>query len=160
VPDATALAAEDPYQFQWWALSLVGARPVEQKKGADQGIDGRLFFHDEGRHGRTKQVILSVKSGAMSVKDVRDLRGVIEREHAQIGVLISLREPTRPMRTEAASAGFYTSPWANHPRLQLLTIADLFEARGIDYPGWVTTTFKAAPRPRPREYENLLMPLQ
>ena len=68
MPDAEALAAEDAYQFQWWALSLVVARPVEQKKGADRGIDGQLFFHDEGTHGRTKQVILSVKLGAVSVK--------------------------------------------------------------------------------------------
>lgn len=133
---------------------------MEQKKGADRGIDGRLFFHDEGPRSRTKQVTLSVKSGTISVKDVRDLRGVIEREQAQIGVLISLREPTRPMRTEAASAGFYASQWGNHPRLQVLTIEDLFEARGIDYPGWVNTTFRPAPRARPREYENLEMPLE
>ncbi len=160
LPDARALAAEDRFEFQCWTLSLVGARPVEPKKGADQGIDGRLFFHDEGRHGRTKQVILSVKSGAISVRDLRDLRGVIDREQAQIGVLISLREPTRPMRTEAARAGFYTSPWGRHPRLQPLTIADLFEAKGIDYPGWINVTFRSAPRPQPREYDNLAMPLE
>ena len=160
LPDAQALAAEDAFEFQCWALSLVGARPGEPRRGADQGIDGRLFFHDEGRHGQTKQAILSVKSGAISVKDMRDLRGVIEREQAQIGVLISLREPTRPMRTEAARAGFYTSPWGRHPRLQLLTIADLFEAKGIDYPGWINVTFRTAPRPRPREYDNLEMPLE
>ena len=160
IPDAEALAAEDRFEFQCWALGLVGARPVEPKKGADQGIDGRLFFHDEGPRGRTKQVILSVKSGAVSVKDMRDLRGVIDREKAHIGVLITLREPTRPMRTEAANAGFYRSQWGNHSRLQVLTIADLFEAKGIDYPGWVNTTFKTAPRARPREYENLEMPLE
>jgi site-specific DNA-methyltransferase (adenine-specific) len=160
LPDARALAGEDPYQFQIWALGLVGARPTELKKGADRGIDGRLFFHDEGKSGRTKQIILSVKSGGISVKDVRDLRGVIEREQAQIGVLISLQEPTRPMRTEAASAGFYTSPWGRHQRLQLLTITELFEAKGIDYPGWVNTTFRTAPRPQPREYDNLEMPLE
>ena len=41
-----------PYQFQWWALGLVNARPVEQKKGADKGIDGRIFFHDEAESGK------------------------------------------------------------------------------------------------------------
>jgi site-specific DNA-methyltransferase (adenine-specific) len=82
LPDAEVLAAEDPYQFQWWALGLVGARPVERKKGADQGIDGRIFFNDEGRHGRTKQVILSVKSGHLKLSDLRDLRGVLQREAA------------------------------------------------------------------------------
>jgi site-specific DNA-methyltransferase (adenine-specific) len=105
-------------------------------------------------------VILSVKSGGVSVKDIRDLRGVVEREKAHIGVLITLREPTRPMRTEALNAGFYTSPWGRHRRLQLLTIEDLFEAKGIDYPGWVNTTFRTAPRPRSREYDNFQMPLE
>lgn len=106
LPDAAALVSKDPDQFQWWAPGLVGARPVERKKGADQGIDGRIFFHDEGKHGRTKQVILSVRSGHLKLNDLRDLRGVVQREAAQIGVLISLQTPTRPMRTEAASAGF------------------------------------------------------
>jgi len=71
---ATQLAKDDPYQFQWWTLGLVGARPVEKKKGADKGIDGRMYFHDEGVSGKTKQIILSVKGGNVSVKDVRDLR--------------------------------------------------------------------------------------
>ena len=48
LPDAEELAQQDPYQFQWWALGLVHARPTEQKKGADKGIDGRIYFHDEG----------------------------------------------------------------------------------------------------------------
>jgi hypothetical protein len=154
------LAAEDRFAFQCWAVGLVGAFPIKARRGADHGIDGRLFFRDEGPHGRTKQVILSVKSGALSVRDMRDLRGVIDREQAQIGVLITLREPTGPMRREAASAGFYTSSWGRHPRLQLLTITDLFEAKGIDYPGWINTTFRTAPRPRSREYDNLEMPLE
>ena len=42
--DAEVLAGTDSYQFQLWALGLVGARPSELKKGADKGIDGRLFF--------------------------------------------------------------------------------------------------------------------
>jgi adenine specific DNA methylase Mod len=78
LPDAQALAAEDPFQFQWWALGLVGARPVEQKKGSDRGIDGRLYFHDEAG-GATKQIVLQVKSGHVNDQHVRDLRGVLER---------------------------------------------------------------------------------
>ena len=77
VPDAEALAAADPYQFQWWALGLVGARPAEGKKGADQGIDGRIYFHD-GDTGKTKQIVLSVKAGKLQAPYVRDLRGVVE----------------------------------------------------------------------------------
>jgi DNA modification methylase len=145
VPDAQELAHEDPFQFQWWSLGLVGARRIEQKKGADQGIDGRLYFHDE-ENGKTKQIILSVKSGHVTVRDVRDLRGVIEREKAEIGVLITLEEATKPMRMEAAAAGFYKSPWGNHPRLQILTIAELFDGARIDYPPTPNVTHKRAPR--------------
>ena len=148
--DATALAAQDPYQFQWWALGLAGARPVEQKKGADRGIDGRLYFHDEGKGGKTKQIIFSVKAGHVTVSQVRDLVGVINREKAQIGVFLSLNTPTAPMRREAASADFYKSPWGNHPRIQLLTVEDLLSGKGVDYPHAADVTFKKAQRIKQR----------
>jgi DNA modification methylase len=151
LPDAEALAQQNAYQFQWWALGLVGARPTEQKKGADRGIDGRLYFHDEPG-GKTKQIILSVQSGAVTVKDLRDLRGVLEREQAEIAVLITLEDPTKAMQGEAASAGFYKTPYGNHPRLQILTIKGLLqEGRRIDYPpeqARVDMTFKKAPKAR------------
>lgn len=101
-PDAQALANQDRHEFQSWALGKVGARRSDSKKGADQGIDGRLYFHDDPE-GKTKQIILSVKSGHLKATDFRDLRGVVDREEAEIGVLITLEEPTRPMRREFAS---------------------------------------------------------
>ena len=157
LPDAAELAHEDPYQFQWWSLGLVGARHTEQKKGADQGIDGRLFFHDEGGTGKTKQILFSVKAGHVNVSQLRDLRGVIDREKAEIGVLLCLEDVTKPMRTEAASAGFYKSPWGNHPKLQILTIEELFEGKGVDYPHPAgNLTFKRAPKvetPVPEQME-------
>jgi site-specific DNA-methyltransferase (adenine-specific) len=159
VPDAAELAKEDPYQFQWWALGLVGARRTEQRKGADQGIDGRLLFHDEHgtKNGKTKQIILSVKAGHVNVSQLRDLRGVIDREKAEIGVMLCLEDVTKPMRTEAASAGFYKSPWGSHPRLQILTIAELLEGKQIDYPHPAgNLTFKRAPKaetPLPEQME-------
>src|SRR5437867_3544611 len=103
---AQALAEQDPYQFQWWALGLVGARPADQKKGADRGIDGRLYFHDD-QSGKTKQILFQVKAGSVTAAHVRDLRGVIEREGAAVGVLLTMHNRTSPMKTEAASAGFY-----------------------------------------------------
>jgi len=150
LPDAQALAAQDKYQFQYWALGLVGARPAEQKKGADKGIDGRLYFHD-GDRGDTKQVIFSVKGGHTDVSDVRDLGHVVTREKAQIGVLISLHEPTGPMRTEAATAGFYDTTWyGSFPRLQVLTIRELLEGKRVAMPAirQSNATFKQAPRAR------------
>ena len=145
--DAEELAHEDPYQFQFWSLGLVGARPAEQKKGADKGIDGRIFFHDEpGR--KTKQVILSVKAGKTGRAHVHELRGVLEREGAEVAALISFQEPTKPMREEAASAGFYTSPGWNesYPRIQLLTVKELLEGKTLAYPHHTGATFKRAPR--------------
>jgi DNA modification methylase len=161
LPDAERLAVDDPYQFQWWALGLVGARPVEQKKGADRGIDGRLYFHDE-KGGKTKQIIISVKAGHVTVSHLRDLRGVIDREAAEIGVLICMEEPTKPMRTEAAGAGFYKTPYGNHPKLQILTIAELLEGRRIDYPpqhARYDKTFKRAPKAVPRGAQPRLVGL-
>lgn len=146
--DAAALAEEDPYQFQWWALGLVGARPVEQKTGADRGIDGRLYFHDEATPLKTKQVIFSVKAGHTGVGHLHELRGVIDRENAEIGVLISMQDPTKPMRTEAASAGFYHSPGWNkdYPRLQLLTVAELLDGKTVQYPPGERLTFRKGPK--------------
>ena len=127
---------------------MVGARPVEQKKGADKGIDGRLYFHDDMTSAKTKQIIFSVKNGRTSVPHVRDLRGVIERENAEIGVLLSLQEPTKPMRTEAMGACFYESPWeTRHLRIQLLTVTDLLLGKGVNRPiQHGNVTFKKAPK--------------
>ena len=153
---AQELAGKDPYQFQWWALGLVDARPVEGKKGADKGIDGRIYFHDEQDAGKTKQVILSVKAGHTSVAHVRDLNGVLTREGAAIGVLITMEEPSQPMRTEAADAGFYHSPGWNqeYPRIQLRTIAELLVGKGLDVPP-LQATFKEAPKHVSNGYHQL-----
>ncbi|HOF17375.1 MAG TPA: DNA methyltransferase [Phycisphaerae bacterium] len=152
--EAEALAADDKYQFQWWALGLVDARPTEGKKGADQGIDGRIYFHDEGAGGKTKQIILSVKGGHVDVKDVRELDSVVKREKAAIGVLITLHEPTKPMRKEAANGEFYVSPFDSKPRpvLQILTIQDLLNGKTISRPPTqkADLTFKAAPKALPK----------
>jgi DNA modification methylase len=147
VTDAATLAASDPYQFQWWALGLVGARPAEGKKGADKGIDGRIYFH-EGDTKNTKQIIFSVKAGKLHAPYVRDLRGVVDREKAAIGVLLTLVDPTKAMRTEAASAGFYKSPWGQHARLQIITVGELLAGKRLDAPParQTSVTYKIAPR--------------
>lgn len=164
LPDAKTLAEQDPYQFQWWALGLVGARPAEdqKKKGADKGIDGRLLFHDGQKE--TKEIIFSVKAGKLHASYVRDLRGVIEREHAQIGVLICFDPPTKQMIAEAASAGVYLSPWGRkrYPRMQIITIEDLMNGASVDYPRGETgedQTYRKGPQresPTPKEKQHKL----
>jgi DNA modification methylase len=132
---AAELAANDPYQFQWWVVDKINAQPVgDKKKGMDRGIDGIIPFL-EGRTDR-KRVIISVKGGGTGSKDVRDLKGVLEREGEPIGVLVTLRPPTREMILEAVSAGHYESPmWQKkYPRLQILTVADILNGKRVEMP--------------------------
>ncbi len=157
--EAATLAEDDKCQFQWWALGLVGARPVEQKKGADHGIDGKILFRDDPKAAKPEQIIIQVKGGKTGVKDVRDLRGVLDREQAAIGILISLQPPTAPMETEAASAGFYEHKMnrQKYPRLQLRTVKELMEGKGIERPtsaAALDETFKQAPRAKARDRQH------
>jgi DNA modification methylase len=157
---AADLAASDKYQFQWWALGQVGARPAEQKKGADRGIDGRLYFHDD-ESGKSKQIIFSVKAGGVTVSQVRDLVGVLDREKAQIGVFLCFEAPTKPMLREAAEAGLYkSSDGTTYPRMQILTIQQILDGKQPDYPlHRRDATFKKAPRSRPAAAETMQLPL-
>lgn len=156
---ARQLAASDPYQFQFWVLGLVGARPAEEKKGMDRGIDGRIYFRDAGPKSKVKSVIISVKAGRTGPSHVRDLHGTVSREKAAVGVLITMAEPTKEMRKEAASGGFYESEIAGArdkvPRIQLRTVKELLEGKGIELPvGIGRATFAQAGKFRPEEGEQ------
>jgi len=127
---AVELASQNRYQFQWWALSLVDARPYgDKKRGADTGIDGFIYFVEEKN--KIGKAIVQVKSGNTSVKDIRDLGHVLEREKAEIGVFISLHEATEPMRTEAVMKGFYKSKilQKDYQRIQILTINEILNEK-------------------------------
>ena len=150
--DAARALAHDPdnegrYQFEWWALSLIGAKPTngqsgsrKGKKGADRGIDGVINFFEEDDGGKpiAGTVIIQVKSGKVTSRDIRDLKGTVEREEAAIGVFITLEKPTQPMQKEALSARYYESLGRRDKRyrkIQILTIGDLLEGVGVDMPG-------------------------
>jgi adenine specific DNA methylase Mod len=159
---ARKLAEDDKFQFEAWALSLVGARPAGQvRRGADKGIDGRIYFHDDDA-GKSKQIILSVKGGHVEHSHVRDLRGVLDREQAEIGVLITLEPATKPMLIEAASAGFYkpaTYEGRSFARIQILTIAEMLAGKGIDYQRLRDATYKQAPKAKAKKAENMTLDL-
>jgi len=162
---AQQLAREDRYQFQWWALSLVKARPLggqagsrQGKKGSDKGVDGVITFIDEAS-GEPRRVLVQVKSGHVKSGDVRDLRGTVEREKAAMGLLLTLEPPSRDMIAEAAGAGFYHSPgWGrDYPRVQILTIENLLKGAQPDMPPQ-RITFKEAPRAdRPESAQKRLL---
>ena len=149
VGGARALAEQDRYQFQFWAMSLLEALPREDgRRGADRGIDGVLYFVDGPRRGM-KKAIVQVKSGKVSSPHVRDLKGTVEREKAALGLFITLEEPTSAMRTEAVSAGFYHSDvWQkDYPKIQLRTIEELLAGKEFELPPH-PSVYQAAERVR------------
>ena len=157
VESARALAVESEhdgrYQFQWWALGLVEARPVKER-GADSGIDGFITFFDD-ESGRAKRIVVQVKSGRVARADIATLKGDVEREGAAIGLFVTLAEPTEPMQREATAAGFYEPehfPGQLYPRIQILTIEALLSGKHAKYPRMAPpATFRHAPRRRRAE---------
>ena len=149
---AAALAEQDRYQFEWWALGLVDARPAnDRRRGADAGVDGYINFFDD-TSGKPKRIIAQVKSGHVNRGMIATLKGDMEREKAEIGVFITLQPPTEPMRQEALSAGIYTPehfPDQQHPRVQILTIDELLAGATVSHPRvGAPATFRQAPRRR------------
>ena len=156
VASALALATDSEnsgrYQFEWWALGLVDARPAQdRKKGADSGVDGYINFFDDNS-GKAKRIIVQVKSGHVTRDQIATLKGDMDREEAEIGLFITLETPTRPMEAEATSAKFYTPehfPDNHYPRIQILTIEELLSGARAEYPRLAPdTTFRRAPRRR------------
>jgi len=149
---------KDKYQFQWWALGKIGARPVgDKKKGADRGIDGIIPFIDDP-DGKASLVIVQVKSGHVSVKDIRELQTVASKE--AIAVLVTLEPPTSNMVEEAIAAGFYESPIyhdTRFPKIQILTVEDIIHGKRVNMPSQDQTsvTFAKAPRVREKQGQQL-----
>ena len=161
---AKALAVQDRYQFQWWALSLIRARPYQgKKKGADEGVDGVIYYEDvdpdKPKKTLTRKIVVQVKSGKVSVRDIRELKSVVETQEAVIGVFITLNPPTQPMVKEAATAGRFQWLHVAHttyPKIQIRTIDELLAGHGIEYPQTpIDVTFRRAERavPQSRQIE-------
>jgi len=139
---ARQLSLDDRYQFQWWALSLVRAKPLggqegskTGKKGSDKGIDGVITFPEDAS-GKLRRAIVQVKSGKVKSGDIRDLVGTVQRENAAIGVFITLEQPTQEMTKEAVTAGFYRWPptGQDYPRIQILPVVDLLHGAEVKMP--------------------------
>ena len=159
VASAQALATESEhdgrYQFEWWALGLVDARPAQdRKKGADSGVDGYINFFDDNS-GKPRRIIVQVKSGHVNRGMIATLKGDMEREKAEIGLFITLSQPTGPMQQDAIAAGFYEPehfPGQQFPRVQILTIEELLNGKEAQYPRYAPqATFRQAPRRRRRQ---------
>ena len=155
---ALDLAARDKHQFELWALSVVEAQPWKGgRKGADGGIDGIIYFKPDGK--RTERAIVEVKGGGVGVKDIGRLAQVMDRERAPFGVFITAQAPTRAMERDAAAVGVWENEYTRrkHPRLQILTLAELFQGKRPDIP-WVdaTAASKSAKREETGKQGSLL----
>ena len=176
---AKRLAELDKFQFQHWALSLIGARPLREGegKGADRGVDGLLYYYETERKdflNRVREdapsmkketvyrdkIIVQVKGGGVNRGDVATLVGDVENQKAAGGVLITLEKPSKQMRTEAADAGRYTSKlWhdKDYPRIQILTVEGLLNGtERIDAPPQINPFAMAAREQKQHEQAEML----
>ncbi len=175
---AKRLAELDKFQFQHWALSLIGARPLREGegKGADRGVDGLLYFYETERKdipGRImeeplprnepvhrEKIIVQVKGGGVNRADVATLLGDVENQKAAGGVLITLEKPTKQMRTEAVDAGRYTSKlWhdKDYPKIQILTVEGLLDGtERVDAPPQLNPFAMAAREAKKHEQAEML----
>lgn len=159
--EAQHLATQDRYQFQWWALGLLPARPQggtgdskEGKKGSDNGIDGVMTFQDDLK-GTHKRILVQVKSGKVKSGDIRDLLGTVNSEkNAVMGVFVTLEPPSRNMETAALSADRWQSEnfaRKDYPKIQILTIEELLNGKKVEFPDSRDRTLSKAQREQDNE---------
>jgi hypothetical protein len=150
----------DKWQFQQWALSLIGARPRTQGdgKGADRGVDGLIYFHES--KDKRERILVQVKGGSVKRNDVATLLGDVNNQKFAGGILLTLEKPTKPMREEAADAGRYTSKlWhdKDYPKIQLLTIEGLLDgAERVETPPRLNPFAKAQREAKPEKQQEMI----
>jgi site-specific DNA-methyltransferase (adenine-specific) len=134
---AKQLASHDRYQFQWWALGLIGARPLDNnKRGPDGGVDGYIYFHNELQSSIVGKIVIQVKSGKVNPTTIRELATVRRQQNADISVLLTLEEPSSTMNREAANEGFLHCLYDGqlYPRLQTITIKQALDGKTVEFP--------------------------
>ncbi|MCX6832618.1 MAG: site-specific DNA-methyltransferase [candidate division Zixibacteria bacterium] len=149
--DAQALFKQSAFQFESWAVSLIGGQPYKSSGGGDTGMDGFLYFQDF--QGNYHRIIIEVKGGGYQPKDVRSLAHVLQREGSPMGILIALEPPTRGMLSAAAELGKWAVPGRrkSYPVLQIMTIQDFFDGKKPELPDTSETLKKAKREVRERE---------
>ena len=133
VESARALANRDDdrvrKEFEKWAvMTYTNNRGViNEKKGADKGIDGIVYF--ASGHNKTERMVIQVKSGGANRGTVATLKGDMQRERAELALLITMDEPTKPMLQEAKSVGVYehTLMGRNYDRIRIVTVREIIE---------------------------------
>ena len=160
---AQALFRRDPFDFERWAVSRLDAAPNDRSsQRGDKGVDGVARFPlgvGASSARKSGEIIVSVKGGkSLGPAMVRDLAGAIAARGAQLGVLITLHQPTKGMVDAANSAGYWAHPSNGqiYPLLQLCAVADLLEGRLPNLPPRILPYLKAQRLTEPTPQPTLL----
>ena len=129
---ARDLWERDKHHFQKWAIEQIDGF-VTSKKTADGGIDGRLYFSMPNER-NLQSMVIEVKGGkTINPTIVRDLRGVLERDHALLAGLIIMDElgdrKTKNFLREMREAEDLDVNGVLYPRMQLLTVSEILEGK-------------------------------
>jgi site-specific DNA-methyltransferase (adenine-specific) len=136
-------------KFQDWIIEILLEGVSNPKKVGDGGYDGYFTIY---RNAKERDVILiEVKSGNVTVKNVREFVHVLEHEKAAMGGFVCFEDQaTKPMQIEAQQAGYYDQEafGTRYPRVQVLTVEGLLAGSGITHPNpaMFNVTFKRARR--------------
>ena len=148
VERARDLWNRDKDHFQKWAIEQVDGF-VTTRRGRDGGIDGRLYF---ALHGFTdlRSMVIEVKGGeSVGIDVIRGLRGVLEREEAEMAGLIVMNPPgsrqAENFAREMAAAGDLDVLGVSYPRMQILTVAEILDGKRFRTPNVAASGIKQTP---------------
>lgn len=129
---AENLFKRSPLDFERWAVTRIDGMHPNDKQTGDHGIDGRGYLGQDHQY----KTIVSVKGGKnLTPSMIYELIGVVAKEDASFGVLITIHNPTDGMKKEAAKAGIVNTPVGHHyPKIQIYTISDYFNGNKPDLP--------------------------
>lgn len=144
-------------EFEKWAVLTYSNNQarINDKKGADGGIDGIAYFLlDKDTNGKA---VFQVKSGGANRGDMAKLNSDRQKEKAEFGILITMDDPSKPMRDEVAHAGKFRHPLLNREddRLQIITVAEIFSGKRLDLPMARKDTVKSA-KAEPEDQPKLI----
>lgn len=137
--------ADGRFVFQNWITEVMLGGVRNPKRTGDGGYDGYITFIKEDNS--KGFALIEVKSGKVTVKNIREFIQVVDKQNADIGVFVCFKETvTKEMLREAKLQGHYNKErfLDKFPKLQILTVEDLMDGQEIKMPTLELTTFKKA----------------
>jgi len=141
---AKKLWEENPFAFQdWWLTEFEVFSTTYGTKGADKGVDG-IGQYIADHQGNTLRAAFQVKGGGkVKSSEIDSLLGILEKHKCQLGVFLTIAEPTKPMMETATASGFFEAGGFQYPRIQILTLEEFFAGKRPKLPT-ENVTFKSA----------------